>query len=466
MELLKSLLLGIRQLSNYFSCRHRKNSFGFYPVLDWSRHKLILAVRLFKRKFDTKIPAVTARLPALAFTVIAVTFFCWYVPNDARAAELFEDFNVHGFFTQEYFLTSDNNIFGTSSDGGSFDFTEVGLNASWSPIVDLRLAGQILFRRAGAGHEHDLELDFGLVDYTILSTADYRLGTRLGRYKNPYGFYNATRDVLFTKPSILLPQSIYFERTRELALSADGGLLYGEYRGEWGDLSLEFGIGIPRGDNLDTELVLVGANYPGETHSELSYIGQLAYELEGGKYRIAISSAWVDTRYDPKFLPPEVKILDRSDLPSLKLLFKPMIFSAQYNQDKLSITSEYAIRRFEQIALDTQSSRSITGESYYLQALYRFDENLEAVLRYDALYNNREDRHGNKYQALTGKPNYTQFAKDWTFGLRYYVNSSFLVAAEYHHVNGTAWLPIQDNPDPDRLERGWHMFSLAASYRF
>ena len=135
-------------------------------------------------------------------------------------------------------------------------------------------------------------------------------------------------------------------------------------------------------------------------------------------------------------------------------------FFAQYNAEKLSLTAEYAVRRFEEMTDDGLFSLDFFGESYYLQALYRFDQNWQAILRYDAYYKNRDDKAGWNYQPLTGKPNYTQFAKDWTFGLRYYFNPSFLIAAEYHYVDGTAWLPIQDNPDPDRLEQRWHMFSL------
>jgi hypothetical protein len=45
---------------------------------------------------------------------------------------------------------------------------------------------------------------------------------RVGRIKTAYGLYNTTRDVPFTRPSIVLPQSIYFERTRNLTVSADG----------------------------------------------------------------------------------------------------------------------------------------------------------------------------------------------------------------------------------------------------
>ena len=395
-------------------------------------------------------------------TGVMVTALFWQISEITGAVELFDDFQIHGFLSQGYFLTSDNRLFGTSDTGGSFDYTEAGLTGSWTPDTNFRMAAQVLFRRAGSGHEHDMELDFGILDYSFFSTADYRLGLRLGRFKVPYGFYNDTRDVLFTRPTILLPQSIYPDATRDLSISADGGLIYGDYRNEWGNVSLEFGVGIPRGINVDTELAILGSDFPGNTFSRPSYIGQLSYEMDGGKYRMAISSARVDTRYDPQFLPPD-------DLPAGKDLFTPVIFSGQYNQEKLSLTAEYAIRPVKDTGFGEELDRDIIGESYYLQAQYRFNDNLQAILRYDAFYNDRNDKDGKKFEASTQYryPAHTQFAKDWTIGLRYYFNPSFLVAAEYHYINGTVWIaPLQDNPNPSDLEQRWHLFAIAAGFRF
>jgi len=378
----------------------------------------------------------------------------------AQAVELADDIQLHGFLTQGYFLTSNNRLFGSSDKGGSFNYTEAGLAGSWQLDPDLRLAAQVLFRRAGEGHENDIELDFGLLDYTLLSAVNYRLGTRLGRIKLPFGLYNETRDVLFTRPTILLPQSIYADATRDLALSADGGLVYGEYRLETGNLSFEVGMGIPRGSSLDIELAILGFDFPGNTFSGLSYVGRLGYDLDDGKYRIAITSAWVDTRYDPELFPPE-------DLRAGKDIFTPTIFSAQYNLEKLNLTAEYAIRPIKDKGFGEEFDKDIVGESYYLQAEYRFNENWQAILRYDVFYNDRNDKSGKKFEAKTLYPAHTQFAKDWTFGLRYYVNPSFLVAAEYHYINGTIWIaPLQDNPNPFDLEQRWHLFALATSIRF
>jgi hypothetical protein len=152
---------------------------------------------------------------------------CGCVCVGARALEPLEGFQVHGFLSQGYFLISSNRMLGHSEGDGSLDFIEAGINASWTLLPRLQLAVQGLFRRAGAGHESDFELDFGLMDYALLSTADRRLGIRLGRIKNPFGLYNDTRDVAFTRPSILLPESIYFDKAREFAVSADGAQVYG-----------------------------------------------------------------------------------------------------------------------------------------------------------------------------------------------------------------------------------------------
>lgn len=404
---------------------------------------------------------IAEKLLAKRFGVYALSLiFGGFGAGSSQALDLGNSFQTHGFLTQGYFLTSKNRIFGASDEGGSFDYTEAGLNGSWTPTSDIRVAGQVLFRRAGEGHENDVELDFGLLDYTALSTENYRFGLRLGRVKIPFGFYNETRDVLFTRPTILLPQSIYADAQRDLSLSADGGLIYGEYRTDWGTLSFDLGMGIPRGTSVDTELGILGIDWPGRTDSKRSFVGRINYDLLGGRYRVALSSAWVDTRYKPRLSPPD-------DLLNGQDIFTPVIISGQYNLEKLSLTAEYAFRSVEDSGFGQGFDKNIVGESYYLQAEYRFDDRWQAVARYDVLHNDRKDRDGKKFETKFGYPAHTQFAKDWTVGVRYHLNPSFLVAAEYHAIDGTAWIvPLRDNPNPSAMSRYWNLFTLAVSYRF
>ncbi len=159
-------------------------------------------------------------------------------PLSSKAAEsVWTSLQLHGFAAQAVLGTSDNRWF-ARYDGASFDFTEVGLNASLRPQPWLLLAGQVLARRAGEMYDGTPAIDFALADVSLLSTPRQRAGLRLGRIKNPLGLYNETRDVPFTHPGIFLPQVVYFDKVRNLVLSTDGAMLYGETDTALGTLSL------------------------------------------------------------------------------------------------------------------------------------------------------------------------------------------------------------------------------------
>jgi hypothetical protein len=384
------------------------------------------------------------------------------VCGSALAFEVFEDFQVHGFLTQGYFLTSNNNnLFGESTDGGSLGFTEIGVNASWAPRPDVQLAIQGLSRRAGGAAEGEPELDFALLDYTAVESADRRLGVRFGRVRFPFGLYNDTRDVAFTRPSILLPQSIYFDRTRELQISGDGMMLYGEERSTWGNLTLELGPVLARADNENSELALLSDDFPGDLESRWSFIGRLMYSTPSEALRLAVTGVRLEVDYNPRFSPPE-------DLGPGKDLFEPVIFSAQYNAESWSLTGEYARRPIKHEGfLAPGFDFDIVGESYYIQGIYRIDPHWEMVVRYDVFFQDVDDRDGTKFEAATGFPSHLQFAKDWTAGVRYNITPSWMVRAEYHNVyGGTLFLFPQDNPDVFALDKKWDIFALLFSYRF
>lgn len=405
-----------------------------------------------RRAFRALLTAAS-RLLTLAGLAVFYAPMCF-------AIELAEGVQLHGFATQTAMTTSANSFCGDSEDRVSFACTEIGLNASWLATPRLQVAGQALYRRAGEGHEGELRLDYGLLDYAFVSEMSTVAGIRLGRFKLPLGFYNETRDVAFTRPSILLPQSIYFDRTRNLALSGDGINLYGEYRSEWGDFFLEVGGGWPQAGDRDTELAVLGRNWAGSIDPQPSIIGRLLFERDGGRLRLGVSSALVDMDYNPSLEFPQ-------DLDSGSVRFTPLIFSAQYNAERWSLTGEYALRRLDYDGFGPIiPDQSFTGESYYLQAAYRFRPDWEVFLRYDALFTDRSDRDGKDFESRTTVPGYNRFAKDWTAGIRWDVSRSLMVRAEFHVVDGTAWLPLQDNPDPFANDQYWNLFALLASFRF
>jgi hypothetical protein len=276
--------------------------------------------------------------------------------------------------------------------------------------------------------------------------------------KNPLGFYNDTRDVPFTRPSILLPQSIYFDRVRKVAIAADGVHLYGEYRSDMGVLSFQGGPVRPLVRGAEAEVALLGHDMQGHLAPDISYIGRASYELDEGRLRFAFSGTQLNINYDPAVGDP---------LAGGSIRFTPLIFSAQYNTEHWSLTSEYALRHFEYKNFGVVPlNLSFLGESYYLQGTYRFTPEWEAVVRYDALHTDSDDRQGKKWAAATGGPAHRRFAKDITVGLRWNITPEFMLRAEYHRVNGTAWLSTLDNSNPAGLSQDWDLFSILGSYRF
>lgn len=373
------------------------------------------------------------------------------------------DLQIHGFVTQAYILTSDNNFFGNSHKDGSFGLTEAGLNASVRPLPKLQLSAQVLSRRAGEGNTGMPRLDYGFLDYRLYSHEANQFGIRIGRIKNPFGFYNETRDVAFTRPSILLPQSIYFDRTRNFGLSSDSVQLYSDAAiFNWGTLSTQFGVALPILNNKDTESSLLGGVRPGYLGREVSYIGRGIFETNDKRLRLGVSGIWLNTTYNPH---------GANDLlgPG-SLEFTPVFFSAQYNTERWTLTSEYAIRPFKYNDNFNGPLKGLhfVGESYYFQGEYRFTPKLEGVLRYDALFTDRSDRSGSDWAVLNSRPGleHSRFARDITVGMRWNVTPEFMLRAEYHHVSGTAWLSRLDNPNPGDTVKNWDLLAIQASYRF
>ena len=394
---------------------------------------------------------------ATAWIFIQGVFLLW--TTFVHAVNLMgNELQLHGFLTQGVVITSDNNFLGQSNKKASIDFREIGVNASLRPTSDVQLSAGLLSHEAGRADDSNVRLDYGLIDWTASSSEQGRGGIRLGRVKNGFGLYNKTRDVAFTRPSILLPQSIYFERTRNLTVSADGAELYLDRYGEAGSLFVTLALGQPRVGSEASKTALVGLIPNGRFESKLTPIFQAIYEGDGGKYRLGFTAVKLGTNYNPGA---------NDVLQAGRLKFMPKIFSAQYNAEHWSLTSEYAQRPVSIQGFGPNAPDSTThGQSYYVQGSYRYAPKWEALLRYDVMYADKDDRDGKAFAAATHRPGFSRFSKDWTAGMRFDVTPQLMLRAEYHRVNGTGYLPIQDNPNPSTLVQRWDMFMLLASFRF
>jgi hypothetical protein len=375
----------------------------------------------------------------------------------AESKLLPDEVQIHGFLTQGFFHTSDNNVYGQSDDGISPGLTEIGLNMSYQPWDRLRFAAQGLYRRAGEVDGGSVRLDYGLADLTLFDYDSGKIGLRGGRIKIPFGLYNETRDVAFTHPTILLPQGIYFDRSRSLLLSADGGSFYAEQRTSFGDFNFKLNVGLSPNDLDEIKTVVLGKrSAQGNFDTKPAIATQLKYELNGGEYVFAVS--YMDLEFD--FNPALGEPLRKSTTH-----IQPLLFSAQYNGEKFTLTGEYEYRWNSFGNFAPYGGGKFVSESWYVEGSYRILPSLQATVRYDSFFMDANDKNGNGAAAL-GFPRHVAFAQDWVFGLRWDITPSWMVRADYSRVHGTAWLPQADNPDTQKDIQDWDLYALQLSFKF
>lgn len=367
-----------------------------------------------------------------------------------------DELQVHGFATQDFFHSSDNNVYGSSDDSISAGRTEIGLNISYQPFDRLTLSVQGLYRRAGKVDKGSVRLDYGVADLNLFNYQDGRIGIRGGRIKIPFGLYNETRDVAFTNPTIILPQGIYFDRSRSLLTSADGGSFYAEHQTGWGDFSFKFNLGLPLGDHDEIQSTILGPRANGDFNANPAIATQLNYELNGGEYILAVSYMDLKLKYDSS---------SNDNFSSGYTTIRPLLFSAQYNGEKLGLTAEYLYRWNHSKDYGAIPDHKSITESWYVQGSYRFLPQVQGIVRYDTLSMDKDDRSGNR-AASFGLPDHIAYAKDWMVALRWDISSSWMIRTEYHRIHGTAWLAQADNKNRSETKQDWDLYALQLSYHF
>jgi len=157
------------------------------------------------------------------------------------SAQSLEDLNIqiHGYATQGFLYTTQNNMLTTSSSNGSPAWTEAVINVGAQPTPKLRVGVQGRYFLLG-NYGNAITLDWAAADYKF----NEKLGVRFGKVKTPSGLFNETQDIDPSYMWSLLPQGIYPISSRNSTLAHFGGVVYGtlklgqsfgklEYRG-WG----------------------------------------------------------------------------------------------------------------------------------------------------------------------------------------------------------------------------------------
>jgi hypothetical protein len=350
------------------------------------------------------------------------------------AAQSLEDLNIqiHGYATQGFLYTTQNNIFTTHSSDGSPAWSEAVVNLTAQPTPKLRVGVQARYFLLG-NFGNAITLDWAAADYK----ANEKFGVRFGKVKIPSGLFNETQDIDSSYMWSLLPQGVYPISSRNSALAEYGGVVYGtlalgpklgklEYRGFGGEIAIgpndgywvnfkEQGIALTNG--------LSGVSAGTALHWKTPLPGLM---LGASFTRLNKSSSpFVDTYVVPAGPSTGVTITTPGAL-VLNPINEPQVF-ARYEKKRLMVAAEY-VRQPAVILLSGLSPYPQRSDSrpWYGMTSYKVTDKLTA-----GVYTTQDVNH----QSALGPARYF---KDWALSGRYDFNQFLYAKAEQHFIDGTA----------------------------
>jgi hypothetical protein len=177
--------------------------------------------------------------------LVELAVVCLWASQAALHAQEFKVLSrtvqVHGFVSQGFIYTNDNNWLTMNTSQGSAAFTDFGLNMSSHLTDKLLVGGQVYDRNLGHLGQYHPSLDWAVADYRFKGW----FGVRGGKVKTTLGLYNDTQDLDFLHTFALLPQSIYPTDLRDATIAHVGGDIYGNisFKHRLGDFSYTAYVG-------------------------------------------------------------------------------------------------------------------------------------------------------------------------------------------------------------------------------
>lgn len=335
-----------------------------------------------------------------------------------------DDLNIqiHGYATQGFLYTTQNNILTTSSSNGSAAWDEAVVNISAQPTPKLHVGVQGRYFLLG-NYGNAITLDWAAADYK----ANDRFGVRFGKVKTPSGLFNEIQDIDPSYLWSLLPQGVYPIASRNSVLAHYGGVVYGtfklgqefgslEYRGWGGERVIgsddgyfvsqkESGINLPNG--------LSGAFYGAALHWNTPLRGLMIGISDSNQEK------WSSTATTGNGALTGAETLNPLNSPS---------YFARYEKNKVMVAGEYnRLPVSGEITFPGVPTTpiSIDWRAWYGMASYKVTDKFTAGV-YDSQSVNRQAALGPARDSL-----------DWAISGRYDFNQFLYAKVEEHFIAGT-----------------------------
>lgn len=348
---------------------------------------------------------------SLRFTKILL--FSWVISFSARGVEVGEYATVSGFVASGFSYDLNNR------DDNYEPLIESGLRSSLYLPHNLMLNGQLLYKDVFVDEQvsDEFQIDYLTMDWNTLGPWNSEKTLSLGRFKASNGIYGNTIDVPFTRPSLVLAQSVYPNQFRALLSNLDGALISSNLIIGDGDLTAELGYGR---HNQNEDLNLLIANRV-KTRATLDMDYGVFADL---KYR---TTHWLYA-FSYRHMRSDYQVQASSGIPNIsgELRTEAYIAGIQYQQQALEFTVEgilmHNIYSGENALINSADDRV---KGIYGQVRYFVQPDVALMLRYDTIKYSVNNPSGIDVSWLDDY--YT-----WSTGVTWNISESWQLALEVH----------------------------------
>lgn len=370
-----------------------------------------------------------------------------------------QEWQWHGFLSQGVIQAEKSNFINQSGKP-SIALTELGINGASQLSSNFRLAGQLVYLDGGNRYPSGLKLDYLFLDWALVNQLDWRLNAYAGRFKNQHWIYSSTRDVPLTRPSVVLPQSVYFDVFRDIAVTSDGIALKSSIDTVYGHLELNWSLGASPLSSQQTELLLGDIAF-GKSRQKYVHQASVFWQPELSHWTFGVSL--LDSEFSYRSAPQEPFV-------DADFVVQRVMLNAQYQQERWQLASEVFQERMDTngfLAADFTVKQF--GQGAYLQGIYQFRSDFRVYAMADYFAANKDDRRGKQLREMTQGtiPDYFGFQHSVSVGVSRDLAPRVRIQLEHHWVHGTGRLGPAVVPDVITNKHPyWQLWALQLMYWF
>ncbi len=368
------------------------------------------------------------------------------------------DFSWHGYVSQGLTQSRDSSFI-TDNNAVTAELTEIGINGLYRLSENLSIAGQINYLDGGNRFEQGTRLDYLFVDWKIPDLgAGWQAHIHAGRFKNRHWLYSVTRDVPQTRYTAVLPQSVYFDGFRDIALGSNGVLTSFTHFGENNIWEINWSYGRSHINDAQRNFLL-GEEANGKAKQDFVHQASAIWQPSSMTWKVGVS--WLNSDFSYTPAAQDNRLAGNANIERFML-------SAQYFAEQWEFSME--------LLSETQHSKGLfapdfdqkrRGQGGFVQLRYLFNSELSGLVGYDTYDNDRNDRDGKLLEQSTGGavPAYFGYQDTTTIGLRWDIAPKWRLQGEYHWVEGaTRVVSLLNLNVAEQADENWDMWSLQLMY--